>query len=531
MKKKLMIMLLMLTTLTLVGCDIQRRPNINTEENRTISTNYTNMSEEYLISDSEIDLYYYKDSVIPFVEISSFINLLDGLYYSDEFEYLENFDQGILTLSLEYIEDDTVYTYQMELDANLDTIYVETLDFFYIYIQQPETNYGEGLIDLEPRITKGKSVTYNLAEYEMDLIIEDDMFLLPLAVANLILNQSVYFDVYFNGETLYGIDTAYISDAELKTVMKSDFNNTLAPDEILSYNYNFYKFVIDYFYGLKDERNITTGELFIKKEDYLSKDSSVAVFDVTNALDDLHSSFIARGYYNNRRQTVNDYYADPISGGYIDSFYQGLDAVQQQALTYFGITTTGYLNIPEFEYIDNDKTLIIYLMGFDIDTPVIVEDILANAKSTTENVIIDLSLNTGGNLGAVLRMFTLMSNKEVWYHMIDPLSMEKVSYGVLGDKEPFLNYNYFIKQSSVTFSAANLTAAIANELGIKTIGQKSGGGASSIDFILFPDGSIINISSNTVLTNKDYQSIEYGVVPDIHLDNLYSESEIISKIN
>lgn len=169
-------------------------------------------------------------------------------------------------------------------------------------------------------------------------------------------------------------------------------------------------------------------------------------------------------------------------------------------------------------------------MNFDVNTPKEVEEIINELESNVKNVIIDLSLNTGGNLGAVLRIFTLMTNENIWYHMKNKTDQTKVSYGVKGEKNAYDKFNYFIKASGVTFSAANLMVSIAKELNIKVIGEKSSGGASPISFHVFPNGSIINISSSNVLANKNYESIELGIEPDVILNNLYSKLEIKAAI-
>ena len=184
--------------------------------------------------------------------------------------------------------------------------------------------------------------------------------------------------------------------------------------------------------------------------------------------------------------------------------------------------------------LDNDKTAVIYLTGFTIDSPVEFKSIIDSLPTTVENVVIDLAYNTGGNLGAVLRIFGYMTENQIVYHSQNPADGAAVSYFIESDYVAY-DYNWFIVTSSVTFSAANLMASIAKEQGIATvIGKNSSGGASSIGAIYSPDGSCLLISTNNVLsTNIDgeYYSIEDGIEVEHVMSNVTNDDALISIIN
>ena len=157
---------------------------------------------------------------------------------------------------------------------------------------------------------------------------------------------------------------------------------------------------------------------------------------------------------------------------------------------------------------------------------------------TVENVVIDLAYNTGGNVGAVLRIFGYMTEEAFQYHSQNPADGSAVTYYIESDYVAY-DYNWYIISSEVTFSAANLMVSMAKELGIATIiGHKSSGGASSIGVISTPDGSILLISTNNIISTRvgneidgyEYVSIEFGVEPDYYIQNVVSDEEIIATI-
>lgn len=517
-KKLVLLVLILITTFTLFSC---YGGSANTyKEDTFVKTKFINKSSEYQIKDGEIDLLYLKDSGLPFVNIEEYLMLLDGLYLADEFEFVTT--GNILNISVLITYNNKDYNETLIIDSSLNTLSATSLDFFDLYLERPETNYSENLISLETAVIEGDSVLFNLAKYDFEIIKLDESFYMPLVITNLIFNQSNYFDTYYNGEVIYGIDTSNLDEEAIKSILKSPANRKQISQEMKVHDYNFNRFIIDYFYGLKKDRGINESSSFINKKDFL-KDSNRAIYDVVKKLDDLHTSHMTRGYLDNRNLKTT--YPNLTNGPIVSKFYNDLSKVQREAINYFGIKNN-YIDFKTHEYIDNNETLIIYVLEFTVNTPNEIESIIKNAKNETKNIIIDLSFNTGGNLGAVLRMFALMTNEKISYHFLNPLNNEKATYNVRGERPAYDNYNYFLKTSSVTFSAANLASSIAKELGIKVMGRKSSGGASAISFFVFPTGSITIMSSNTVLTNQEYQSIEKGIEVDYHLNNLYDPDAI-----
>lgn len=516
--------LIILILLVLTGCfRNETLPTYN--EDRYVETNFVNKSEEYQVEDSIIELLYLKQSNLALANVVDFLKMLDGLYLYNDFEFVYNSDT--LTINITQTYNSVDYSERLVIDSTLDTVNVTSLDFFDLYLENPDTDYSENLVSLEPIVNVGNHVIFELGKYDFDIVNIGDNFYLPLAILNLLFNQNNYFDAYFNGEVIYGIDTSDIAQKDLKTILKSPLNNYHMPEDLKLHNYQFATFIIDYFYGLKSDRKIDSASSFIRKNQFISGDVEKNIFNLTKELDDLHTSHMTRGYYSNKDLALS--FTSKSDGPIITKFYDDLAKVQKEAIRYFGVKNN-YINFKDYEYIDNDETLIIYLLEFTVDTPVEIEAIIKNAKPTTKNIIIDLTFNTGGNLGAVLRMFALMTDDEIKYHFLNPLNNETITFRTKGERKAYDNYSYYLKTSSVTYSAANLAANIAKELDIKVIGRKSSGGASAISFFVFPTGSIIVMSSNSILTNQIYQSIEKGIEVDYHLNNLYNKEQILAAI-
>ena len=153
-------------------------------------------------------------------------------------------------------------------------------------------------------------------------------------------------------------------------------------------------------------------------------------------------------------------------------------------------------------------------------------------------VVIDLSYNTGGNIGAVLRIWGYMQEEAIMYHSQNPADGAAVTYYIESEYVAY-DYNWYILSSGVTFSAANMFTNIAKEQGVPILGQDSSGGASSISAIITPDGTSLIVSSNSVLSTRvgneidgyEYLSVENGIEVDYFMSDVTSDSQLINLIN
>ncbi len=505
---------------------------------------FTSTSEEYIVADvAEVAVYFVDNTDVPYVDVETFITMIDGALDTDIIDF--TYDGDVLTVSytVEYEDyDGTMVTEDLSavIDFAANTFTVNTFSFFEYYISSTETEFGEGLNYVDADEVDAESVTIDLNNYRIDLVIENGEYLMPVHVANLLFVGGAYYDVYYNGDALVGFDTFSRDDQTVINEIKtSSFNGTSPSRAFKEANYHFLALALDYFYGLKEERGVETyydviepfaDELIVRTTARMYE----TLFAIANGLDDLHTSHAFPGYF---AQPTYDIPLTSLSqlGPRVQAFYQGLWAVQDLLEAKFGSLDA----IPESRVIDDGKTGIIYLEGFDVNTPDAVKRVLDSFPATVENVVIDLAYNTGGNVGAVFRIFGYMTEETFQYHSQNPADNSAVTYYIESDYVAY-DYNWFITTSSVTFSAANLMAAMAKEGGFATIlGQKSSGGASSIGIVITPVGTAWIISTNNVISTRTgneidgyvYTSVEGGVEVDYEMTNVYDDDELITVIN
>jgi len=516
-----------------------------------VSVPFIGTSEEYVVADkTAVDLFYVDNGTVPYIDVETFINMIDGAIEAAELTYtVIDGDKLELSYNVEFEDYDGTMvneTYTALIDFTLNTFTVDTFDFFENYVAATESDYGDGLNYVDADYVDSVQVTIPLGDYNFDLVIYDDngttVYLMPFAVTNLLFAGGVYYDAYFNGDEIYGVDTFSISGIDKEDplwdeVRVSSLNTESMEKDMKWASYNFVALALDYFYGLKEDQGVDTyyetlsghAQTWINGTD---SDLYNGLFTFAYSLDDLHTSHVFPGFYQAPSWpglSINDL------GPRSKSFYeQGIWAMQDKLEAKYGSVDAK----PDHRIIDGGKTAVIYFDGFTIDTPVEFKAILDALPTTVENVVIDLSYNTGGNVGAVFRMFGYMTEEQFTYHSQNPADDSAVTVYIESDYVAF-DYNWYIISSKVSFSAANLMISMAKENGIATImGTPSSGGASSIGNIFTPDGTSLLISTNSVLSTRvgnevdgyEYLSIEYGVDPDYTMVNETSDSEIIAII-
>ncbi len=157
------------------------------------------------------------------------------------------------------------------------------------------------------------------------------------------------------------------------------------------------------------------------------------------------------------------------------------------------------------------------------------------------NVLLDLSWNTGGNVGALYRIVGFITDQPFAVSGMDGETGGVSTYHVQIDGVPnYSNLNWGLLITPLTFSAANQMATIflENDLG-PIIGVQSGGGACSITPILLPNGTAFTMSSNNINAYRTgtgtvedpyvYHHNEFGIIPDFIIDitDIYDAATIL----
>ncbi len=523
------------------------------------------LSTEYLVASSNIDLFFMNYGTVPYVDIAEFLPMIDGAIESiendepneiiDEFgdvwhvvSYMEVIPQGggVIIVRASSVYTPMVYevegedpivdtereaetnTYEAKFDFAENTYYSESYDFFDSLGAATSTDFGDGLVFGDTTVVEGNPIEIPFNDYRIDLVEYDNSgeteYLMPLYLANLIFVGETYYDVYFNGDAVYGVDSYQLLDYEtdiINEIRTSSMNNETAPLDIKLATYDYLALVFDYFYGLKEDKGfISAYDQFLPfSEDLLfGRDSSHynAIFDLVYSLDDLHTYHTMTGYYTEPDYTIDLTSITQLglrSASYYQSSWDVEDLIEENDRQTVSYTPDG-------------KTAVVVIDSFTVDTPTEFEkqlSVISETNPDVDNVVIDLTNNGGGNVGAVWRLFGYMTEDPFYYHSMNPLENSVYTYEISSDYVAY-DFNWYILISPVTFSAANLTAAMAKEAGFATIiGVQSSGGASSISGKVLPTGDVFFMSSLNVIaveTESGFESVEYGVVPDYEYPGL-----------
>lgn len=219
----------------------------------------------------------------------------------------------------------------------------------------------------------------------------------------------------------------------------------------------------------------------------------------------------------------------------------------------------------EVSYDNAYKALVILVNEYELDKKVLNNDLdvfdvilsdsaiymefmlekISNEAPNLENIVLDITWNTGGNVGALYRVVGFITDEPFRVSNIDgDTNSESISYVKINHENYYNHLNWALLTSKASFSAANSLAIVFkdNNLG-PVIGVSTGGGASSITPILLPNGTAFTMSSNSIRAyieetgdeDNPYilHSSEFGVSPDYELatKDLYDNELILYALN
>ena len=144
-----------------------------------------------------------------------------------------------------------------------------------------------------------------------------------------------------------------------------------------------------------------------------------------------------------------------------------------------------------------------------------------------ENVVLDLTTNGGGNTAVLLGIVGLLNGakatmtmndtfaktKQVGYFTIDINLDGKFDSLDVNEANKF-DFNVGVLTSNYSFSCGNLLPSLLKEMGIKIIGERSGGGSCAITLNSTLEGTIMARSTFKCLSNNNGDNIDSGVPTD-----------------
>jgi hypothetical protein len=515
---------------------------------RSIKLPFVNTSEEYLVTNKpEMNVFFTETGTVPYMDVETFMGMLDGAIDFPIINFVTDGDLMVIDYRLEDVDDDNqpiYFDYEATLNFANNTLAVTDFSFFGNYVKSTETNFSDGLVFLGGIGFDAVEVVFDLDDYRIDLVRYQDLYLAPLSILNLFFLHSLYYDVYYNGETLFGFDTFTALDASspvINQIRTTSLNSQSMSKDLRQLTYHFLALAFDYFYGLKEDKEIESFYTYLNSRGYANQiltgnDQNLyqGLFSFAYGLDDLHTWHEATGFYEPTSFTIPLTSLNQLGEG-TQAYYQSRWAKEDQIEAVFGV---GKLP-PAVRLLDNDTIAVLFLSGFNVDTPDEVKTILDELPESVDDVIIDLSFNGGGNVGAVIRLFGYMTEEPIQYSSMNPTDGSAATYFYESDYVAY-DYNWYVMTSSVTFSAANLMASMAKEMGVATIiGTQSSGGAASIGLFVTPDGTLLlrstlNVFANVSVDanqNRTYTNVEAGVPVDYVLNNTFNNNNIAALIN
>ena len=354
--------------------------------------------------------------------------------------------------------------------------------------------------------------------------------------------------------------------------MKASKSYSSMPEYLREYNAYLFLYLMDYFYGLKSTRNISSmSKLY--KNNYRSiytalfssndKDRVYAYSDALSVLDDHHTilydvndTWSDGNYLPTRRYGQGCYNRSVLNGtltGYRDAAYNRIAIDYRTAkpgkdIIYSQDGKTAMFAFDGFEFgksneVFNEDGSIKDSAG-EYDTYFKLIDIFNTIKNKggVQNVILDISLNGGGVVGVMMKLLALISKKNSsGFAFYDDNSSVASIYtsrcdsnfdGEYTESDSFgSQFNLYILTSDCSFSCGNAFPCIAQlEGSAKIIGQKSGGGECAVSIHYLPNSEYVYHSSNLHLgyfnkSQKSFLGFENGATPDIEVainQNFYS---------
>lgn len=462
---------------------------------------FEDVADEFDLEDTSIDIRRPEDGEKPYVEFHETLDLLEGAIRTDDITINDDEESITLTYGVEDPEEGDEESYDITFDFAANDIHLSRFDLLDAIAEETETDFGEGLSVTDYEETLDEGVRIDLDDYRFHLI-EDEGHYLPLSIANLFLSGGM-FDLYYQGDTIYGVDTYQISGGEIPGMTPSPYEGDALPESIARDTINHLALTFDYFYGLKADLGIE--DYYTYLEDFIpellsSETHDEALHEFTLSKDDPHTSYISSSHYTDftpPQLTLDDL------GERTRAFNEAMIALDNHCRA-----------MPDSEI--QGSTGFIRLSSFDEDTPDLVEDALETfTEEDVTDVVIDLTCNTGGVMGSAFRIMGYMSDEPIRFHNAHVDGHLKSTTTYTSEAEAY-DFDFFIATSQVTYSAANYLAASAQEEGIATIvGAPTQGGAASITSNITPSGAILLMSSRSLMSDSDYQSLEMGIAPDI----------------
>ena len=419
----------------------------------------------------------------------------------------------------------------------------------------------------------GKSMELCLEDYDIHLYYSADegLYLVPLqTMGDLLVSIPYSFQILFNEEAVYivnpeilGVDTDELTPIgeSLYSAEKKEMSEALA-----WFNYCELCLVMDYLYGQKDIHDIQSFDrLFIEtglryylnSTDTNTADGALRDF-IAYYLDESHSGFISPSYRTVRMVAQGNAGFSVTEDPKISNIYKNArNSADHTITTYEESGNTAYITFDSFGYYQQ-SSLDYYNGNYevptdpaqrDLDTIALIIDAhkkITREDSPIENVVLDLSLNSGGMFDAAIFVASWFLG-EAYCSMRSSFTgaVSTGTYrcdvnldGEFDERDTLAGKNLYCIIGPYSFSCANLVPSMLKSSHMVTLlGDTSGGGSCSVAFMSTADGSLFQMSSPnhmSYIKNGSYYDIDQGIEPDVTIvkpENMYNREALTEFIN
>ncbi len=410
--------------------------------------------------------------------------------------------------------------------------------------------------------TKGSAIAVSLQDYGIPMVLKDGQAYLPLATFSDLFLSFNFYALAFNGSDAY-LYQYELTDNQARTYGTGEATGTRS-EALAKLSYQELCMVFDLFYGLKTEKNITTADAFFTEkgyaEDLQSLDGTTSNKTLAEllgpGLNDLHSYLItpspyATGVSSKMAASYQGSNDKELSAAYSRGrkarkaalgnvpFYQEVGNTAFVTFDSFDSVSDGpdyYAKVEEAKEADgHDRVLSATKNASDtLGKIAYAQAMITRENSPVQNVVLDLSLNTGGDED--LEIYTtawMLGQCQHNYQDVMTGDTATTLYAVDTNFDHLCNeadtldgrdLNLYCLISGSSFSCANATASMLQKSGkVTLVGTATAGGACTVQPLALADGTCIWISgrkqSSYVNAAGQCVNVETGVAPDVEISD------------
>ncbi len=437
-------------------------------------------------------------------------------------------------------------------------------------VSEPGFN-AEGEPELYKRMTDasfdrcGDAVLLDLGAYGIDMIIYEDCYLIPLqTLGDFTLARSHFADTFFNGrEIIIANERDLVINGLGYTLLGEEYYSSMPTDRseaLAQYSYKELCLVLDKLYGLKQPHEIDSfAQIFWQigldepLQSVSAADADMALYSFLDYyLDDVHTYFDGFSWMNGKAKT------EGMTGTASSRMQQQVIRYQTARTAALGEEYEQYQEVGNTAYITFDKFTKESAGNYyeKIKQGIVPQDTIGliiyahnriyRDDSPIENVVIDLSNNTGGSVNAAVLTVA-------WFLGEASLSVKDTFTGALStavyradvnlnrefdDGDTVSEKKLYCLVSPVSFSCANLAAAAFKASDrVTLLGRPTSGGSCAVQFLSSAWGAYFDISGPSRMSfqkNGSFYDIDQGVEPDFtisKIENFYDREALTEYIN